>query len=202
MHGPRTRQVALTFDDVPDPRFTPQILDILSRYHIRGTFFVVGNRAHKHQALTTRIAREGHVVGNHSFSHPNFKKKTVNTFRTQILQTENELDSIIGYRPRLIRTPYGEINEQQVRWARARGYKVVNWNVDSMDWSGIGKEQVKHNILNNVGPGSIILMHAGGGVGSDLSGGIQALPEIIMELKHRGYQLVTLPEMLKVQQEK
>ena len=78
------------------------------------------------------------------------------------------------------------------------GYKVVNWNVDSLDWKGLSKEEVTSNILSAVGPGSIVLQHAGGGVGSDLTGTIEALPDIITELRRKGYSFVTLPEMLGV----
>lgn len=200
--GPEVKQVALTFDDVPDPRFTPQILEALSKQGVRATFFVVGHRVDRHPDLLRRIHHEGHVIGNHSYSHPQFSNKSVIQFQKEIQRTEDIIAGLIGYRPRMIRPPYGEITENQVRWAKQHGYKLVNWNVDSLDWKGINKEKVKQNVLNAAGPGSIILMHGGGGTGSNLAGSIAALPDIIHELQARGYQFVTLPELLDVSQSK
>lgn len=196
--GPKSKKIALTFDDVPDPRFTPAVLDILSKYHVRATFFVVGNRAEKHPGLLSRIHREGHAIGNHSYDHPLFTKIPLSQFQNQILTTERRIQYIVGYKPTLIRPPYGDITEEQLKWAKKHGYKIVNWNVDSLDWKGISKEQVKKNILSSVGRGSIILQHAGGGVGSDLTGTIEALPEVIQNLRKKGYTFVTVPELLHI----
>ncbi|WP_340023882.1 polysaccharide deacetylase family protein [Paenibacillus sp. FSL K6-1096] len=196
--GPRRKMVALTFDDVPDPRFTPQLLDVLRKYKVKATFFVVGSRAEKHPALVARMIREGHAVGNHSYNHPQFTKLSVNQFRTQIIRTENIIQLLAGYKPRLIRPPYGDINEQQLKWAKAHGYKLVNWNVDSLDWRGLSKAQVKHNILSRAGRGAIILQHGGGGRGSNLQGTLQALPDIIRTIRSKGYSFVTVPQMLQV----
>ncbi|GGA25271.1 polysaccharide deacetylase family protein [Paenibacillus physcomitrellae] len=190
------KQIALTFDDVPDPRFTPQILNVLKEKKVKATFFVVGSRAKKHPALVRMIQKQGHAIGNHSYSHPVLKDLSMKEFKLEIERTEQVLEKINGQKPLLIRPPYGEINEEQVRWARRGGYKIVNWNVDSEDWKGIRKEKVIRNVLDHAGPGSIVLQHAGGGVGSDLSGTIEALPVIIDELKARGYQFVTVPELL------
>jgi len=200
--GPRVKAVALTFDDVPDPRFTPQLLDVLNKYHVKATFFVVGNRAKKHPELVSRMVREGHIIGNHSYNHPNFRKLRMKEFKSQIIRTENIIQNIAGYKPKLIRPPYGEITEGQLKWAKSQGYKVINWNVDSQDWKGLPKGQVKANILSSTGKGAIILQHGGGGVGSHLEGSIQALPEVITSLKQRGYTFVTVPQLLHVSKSK
>ncbi|MHA6528974.1 polysaccharide deacetylase family protein [Paenibacillus sp. BAC0078] len=200
--GPRRKHIALTFDDVPDPRFTPQVLNVLRKHHVKATFFIVGSRAAKHPDLVKRIIREGHAVGNHSYNHPQFGKISVNEFRSQIIRTENIIDALAGYKPRLIRPPYGDINEQQLQWAKAHGYKLVNWNVDSLDWRGLSRSQVRNNIVSHAGKGSIILQHGGGGRGSNLRGTIQALPEVISIMRNRGYTFVTVPQMLQVNKEK
>ncbi|WP_238651632.1 polysaccharide deacetylase family protein [Paenibacillus piscarius] len=200
--GPRRKMVALTFDDVPDPRYTPQLLDVLRKYKVKATFFVVGSRAEKHPALVARMVREGHAVGNHSYNHPQFTKLSVNQFRTQVVRTENIIQLLAGYKPRLIRPPYGDINEQQLKWAKAHGYKLVNWNVDSLDWKGLSKAQVKQNILSRAGRGAIILQHGGGGRGSNLQGTLQALPDIIRTIRSKGYSFVTVPQMLQVSKDK
>ncbi|WP_086074461.1 polysaccharide deacetylase family protein [Paenibacillus camerounensis] len=200
--GPRTRMIALTFDDVPDPRFTPQLLDVLRKYQVKATFFVVGSRAERHPELIARIIREGHVIGNHSYNHPEFGKLGMNEFRTQIIRTENILSALAGYKPKLIRPPYGDISEPQLKWAKAHGYKLVNWNVDSLDWRGLSKAQVRNNIVAHAGKGAIILQHGGGGKGSNLQGTIQALPEVITIMRKRGYTFVTVPHMLQVSKNK
>lgn len=200
--GPEVKQVALTFDDVPDPRFTPRVLDELKKQGVKATFFIVGSRAKKHPDLVRRIHREGHVIGNHSFSHPLFKNRSVAQFQSEIQRTERIIQSIVGYKPKLIRPPYGEINEGQVKWAKQNGYKIINWNVDSLDWKGIDKDKVKKNVLSAVVPGSIVLQHAGGGLGSTLNGSIEAIPEIIQTLRKRGYHFVSLTELLQTKKYK
>lgn len=191
-------QVALTFDDAPDTTFTPQVLDVLKKYQVRATFFLVGAQAEKHPEMVKRIVREGHVIGNHSYSHKLFTKLSDDLFQSQVLQTQQTLKRLIGYSPRLLRPPYGEISESQLLWASEHGYRIVNWNVDSLDWKQLGQEKVISNILTNVKPGSIILQHSGGGPGQDLNGTVQALPTVIQTLKSRNLKMVTLPELLQV----
>lgn len=199
IQGPsQAKNVALTFDDVPDTRYTPKVLDILKQHRIRATFFVVGYRAVQHPDLVQRMVREGHVIGNHSFNHAYFPKLSLAAYAGQILKTQAILNRIAGYRPRVMRPPYGAINEEQLLWARKNGFIVVNWNVDSLDWKNLKAKEVEANVLSHVRPGSIILQHAGGGKGEDLTGTIQALPKIIRHLREKGYHFVTVPELVGV----
>ncbi|MBW5447316.1 polysaccharide deacetylase family protein [Cohnella sp. CFH 77786] len=196
--GREKREVALTFDDVPDPRFTPKVLDILKRKRVRATFFVVGTRAKKHPDLVKRIHREGHAIGNHSYSHPDFSRIPLAKMQQQIRRTEDRIRSLVGIRPRLIRPPYGEVLTDQLEWAKGEGYTVVNWDVDSSDWRQLTQEQVFRNVTRAVRPGSVVLMHAGGGEGQSLAGTVAALPRIIDWLRDHGYEPVTLTELLGV----
>lgn len=199
MQGPRTAQIALTFDDAPDPRFTPYILDILKKNHIKATFFVIGDKAKRYPKLVKRMVNEGHIVGNHSFNHPNFNKISLGQFQQQIIKTGLAIQKSIGYTPLLIRPPYGEIRESQLQWLQQNGYTVVNWNVDSNDWRGLSKTQVYYNVVSATRPGSIILMHAGGGTASNLKGTLKSLPSIIKSLQQKGYVFVTIPQQLSIQ---
>ena len=194
----RPRQVALTFDDVPDPRFTPQVLDILKEKRVHATFFVVGMKAAKHPGLVKRIHAEGHAIGNHSFSHPDFSRLSTRKMVSEIERTGAIIRKQIGFVPKLIRPPYGEITEPQLKWAISQGYTVVNWNVDSLDWRQLQAPEIIRNVTEAVRPGSIILLHAGGGVGQDLSGTVEALPRLIDWLRAKGYEPVALTEMLAV----
>ncbi|WP_339164181.1 polysaccharide deacetylase family protein [Siminovitchia sp. FSL W7-1587] len=199
MRGPGTkREVALTFDDAPDDIFTPTILDILKEKDAKATFFLVGFRIEKYPEVVKRIVQEGHAIGNHSYNHPNFLKLTDADFRNQIIRTDQLIIPFTGFAPTLIRPPYGNISERQIEWLAAKNKIVVNWDVDSLDWKGINAEQVAGNILPNVSPGSIVLQHSGTGEGGDLSGTVHALPNIIDELRKKGYKLVTVQEMLNM----
>lgn len=203
LSAPRgTRKVALTFDDVPDPRFTPAVLDVLKKKGVKATFFVVGSRAKKHPGLVARIHREGHNIGNHSYNHPDFSKLTLREVQDQIRRAEQIISGIVGFKPRLVRPPYGEVIPEQLEWAREQGYTMVNWDVDSADWRQLGAEKVFRNVTRSVRPGSVVLMHAGGGRGQNLSGTVKALPDIIDWLRARGFEPVTLTELLGIPEEK
>lgn len=197
LSAPRNaRKVALTFDDVPDSRYTPRVLDVLRAKKVKATFFAVGVRSKKYPELLRRIHREGHIVGNHSYNHPAFSSLSLGTVKSQIERTEDVIRPIVGFTPRLIRPPYGEIKAEQLRWAKQNGYTVVNWNVDSSDWRQLPADTVYRNVVRTVKPGSIVLMHAGGGKGQSLTGTVQALPRIIDWLRRNGYEPVTLTELL------
>lgn len=198
LNGPRnTKRVALTFDDAPDPRFTPAILDILANHDVCATFFVVGNRAAKNPAIVKRIHNEGHIIGNHSYNHAVFSTLSLTNYQKQIWSTDAIIKSMIGYSPHFIRPPYGELLPQQVKWSEQAGFAIVNWDVDSADWrNNPSSAAVIENIKKTLQPGSIVLQHAGGGIGQDLSGTIHALPKIILLLRSKGYELVTIPELI------
>lgn len=194
------REIALTFDDAPDDYFTPQVLDILKKEGVRATFFVVGNRVQAHPEIVRRMVQEGHVIGNHSWNHPNLPKLRDAEFRSQILKTDQQILSIAGYLPTFVRPPYGNISENQILWLASQHKVIVNWDVDSLDWKGLDAEEVKTNVLAHVHPGAIILQHSAGGKGQDLSGTVEALPDIIRTIRSDGVKLVTIPELLDMQQ--
>lgn len=199
LSGPSSkREVAFTFDDAPDDKFTPQVLDVLKSEGVKATFFLIGNRVEAHPEIVQRMIDEGHVVGNHSYNHANLPKLSDAEFQNQVVKTDHIIRSISGYTPNFIRPPYGNIGESQIQWLASQHKTIVNWNVDSLDWKGLNAEQVKTNVLAHVHPGSIILQHAAGGNGEDLTGSVQALPDIIKKLRNDGVKLVTIPELLNL----
>ncbi|MFS0723881.1 polysaccharide deacetylase family protein [Paenibacillus sp. 1P07SE] len=196
-HGPQNaRVVALTFDDAPDDIFTPLVLDALREAGVQATFFVVGERVEKYPEVMRRLVREGHIVGNHSYNHANLPRLSESEFRSQITRTDELIRQYTGYVPSYIRPPYGNINEPQLQWLAAQQRKVVNWNVDSLDWKDLPAEEVVDNILSAVKPGAIILQHSGGGVGADLTGTAEAIPTVVARLKEQGYSFATIPRLL------
>jgi peptidoglycan/xylan/chitin deacetylase (PgdA/CDA1 family) len=189
-------KIALTFDDGPDNKYTPAVLDVLRKYHVKATFFVLGVRAQANPAIIKQIVNEGHAIGNHSYNHANPAKMTEAQFEKQFTQTQVILRDLIGYEPKFIRTPYGALQEDQLRWAAKNGLVAVNWDIDSKDWKELNASQVLANILDHTHRGAIILQHSAGGANQDLSGTVKALPILIEQLKKQGFKLVTVPELL------
>lgn len=192
------REVALTFDDAPDDVFTPKVLDILKREGVKATFFCVGNRIEKHPDVMRRIVAEGHIVGNHSYSHANLPKLSDEKFREEIRKTDRLIERYTGYTPSFVRAPYGNISEEQIKWLASQKRKIVGWNVDSLDWKSLSRDEVATNVLAHVKPGAIILQHSAGGAGEDLTGTVEALPEIIRKLREDGVEFVTVARLLGI----
>ncbi|UOF91329.1 polysaccharide deacetylase family protein [Fodinisporobacter ferrooxydans] len=199
LHGPENvKHVSLTFDDAPDDTFTPRVLDVLKQVNVKGTFFVIGERAAAHPDIMKRIVEEGHVIGNHTWNHPNLTKITKQEQAYQLDHTENVIDQITGVRTALFRPPYGALNPEVIEVLIKRKYKIIYWNVDSLDWMGLTGPQVTANILAHTRAGSIILQHAAGGKGEDLSGTIAAIPYFVQTLRSEGFTFVTIPQLLNI----
>ncbi len=187
--------VALTFDDGPDDLYTPQVLDILRDKGVPATFFVIGNRVAEFPEMARRIVEEGHVIGNHTYSHPELTKAAGGKLLKELSSTDRELETV-GLGPtRYFRPPYGAASPSLVEESANLGYRVAMWSVDSLDWRGLSKSEVKNNVLAQVTPGSVILLHSAGGPGEDLSGSVAAVPDIIDTLRAQGYRFATLDEM-------
>jgi peptidoglycan-N-acetylglucosamine deacetylase len=192
------KKIALTFDDGPDNMYTPQVLDVLKAHNVKATFFLIGRRAEMNPSVVQRIIQEGHVIGNHSYNHPLFTKLSLADYKNQIERTSDILHTQIGYYPKLIRPPYGEITEEQLKWTGSQHYVIINWNIDSLDWKGLSADQVSRNIMSHARPGAIVLQPSAGGDKQDLSGTVAALSAIISQIRADGYELVTVPQLLNL----
>ncbi|MBM7663467.1 peptidoglycan/xylan/chitin deacetylase (PgdA/CDA1 family) [Bacillus mesophilus] len=191
--------VALTFDDGPDPRFTPQVLDVLKENNVKATFFLMGSRAKAYPDLVKRIIDEGHIIGNHTYWHPNLVKEgDLATLEREVSQTEDALAEQIGYRTKLFRAPYGFLYNELVEKLKELNYSVVGWSVDSLDWQEAPPEQIAYNVISNVHPGAIILMHDGAEWDGDRTNTIKSLRQIIPELKKLGLEFDTVPGLLNI----
>lgn len=199
LQGPNVKRVALTFDDGPDDVWTPQVLTVLSQLRIASTFMCVGRRVEANPQVLRRIIREGHVVGNHTYDHPNLTKVPISEVQSEIQRTDEAVQRVGGVRPRLFRPPYGSLNDAVIQEIIRLGDMILFWNVDSLDWSGLTAEQVSINVLAHTRPGSIILFHAAGGTGESLADTVQALPYIARTLRNEGYSFATIPELLNIQ---
>jgi len=186
--------IALTFDDGPNQKLTPRLLDLLAEHHIHVTFFVLGENAEQHPEILQRAAREGHEIGNHSWSHPNLAKLSEENVRSQIKRTEELITNITGSRPAVFRPPYGSLTTHQKHFIHDEfGYEIILWDVDPLDWKEPGPSVVSNRILKETRPGSIVLSH-------DIHAQtIQAMPATLTELEAKGFKFVTVSQLLKLQ---
>src|SRR5881398_1494708 len=185
--------IALTFDDGPSATLTPKLLDILAAHQIKATFFVIGENVVEHPEIVARAAREGHEIGNHSWSHPNFGKMSDEGVRGQVQRTDDAIKDATGTRPILLRPPYGSITARQKRWIHDQfGYQVILWDVDPYDWKRPGPPVVRNRILKETQPGSIVLSH-------DIHPGtIEAMPSTLDALEAKGFKFVTVSELIRM----
>ncbi|CAN7503875.1 polysaccharide deacetylase family protein [Paenibacillus sp. LjRoot153] len=185
--------IALTFDDGPHPRYTPQILDLLKQYHAKSTFFVVGNKIKLFPDVLKREVNEGHEIANHTYSHAFLSKRT--NMKNEINKAEETIFSVAGIRCHLFRPPGGFYNERLVSIVKQEGYQMImwSWHLDTKDWSTPGVSKIVDKVLNNSSSGDIVLFH-------DYVEGhtqtIEALKKILPELEKRGYRFVTVSELL------
>ncbi len=202
-YGAPGRRVVLSFDDGPDPQWTPKILDVLRQYNVKAIFFTIGLEAEKYPGLLKRIYREGHELGNHTFSHPDISNINEEMVRVELNLTERLMEAKLGIKPALFRPPYSVDQEpdtaDQVRpleLTQSMGYTTVGDKIDPDDWHENPRptpEQITQSVMDQLPRGSIILLHDGGG---DRSNTLRALPMIIQGLRARGYQIVSVHELL------
>ena len=211
-YGYSPNQMAITFDDGPDPEWTPKILDVLKKEHATATFFLIGIQADKFGDVTSRIYDEGHEIGNHTFTHPDISNISPTFMRLELNLTERLFASRLGMRTVLFRPPYSidqePDTEDQVRpleITQDMGYTSIGDKIDPNDWRDNphrSAEQISADVLAHLPPcalndircGNVILLHDGGG---DRRETVKALPKIIEGIRARGYQVVPLHQLLE-----
>lgn len=191
---PGSKLVALTFDDGPWPVATERILDILAKNDVRATFFVLGGRVKRSPEVVERAYREGHLIGAHSVSHRRFPSLTQKQIRSEVARSRRLIRSATGHDSTWLRPPYGAMNGDAWRAVRKERAQVVMWDVDSRDWKKPGAKKIAKSVVKHVKPGSIVLLHDGGGNRSQT---VAALPMIIRDLKAKGYLFVTVEELVE-----
>jgi len=190
--SPRAREIALTFDDGPS-LYTRAILRILRRTHTHATFFPVGYALDRWPRSLAAETGAGHVVGDHTVNHPRLARLS---FRAQLREIRGEARRLRRRgvpAVRLLRFPYGSYDRRTLAIARRLRMLVVMWSVDSQDYTRPGRRRIARNVLAGAQPGTIVLMHDGGGPREQT---VAALPTIIHRLRRRGFRLVTVPELL------
>ena len=196
----KQRVVALTFDDGPDEPFTSDMLDILRREDVKATFFLIGMNARRYPAIAARIAREGHVIGNHTDSHPpGFALEPASYLRAEVDRAEVSIHAATGVYAHFFRPPQGIRSPWLMRVLEQDSLVMVTWDDAPRDWEPHSARQLAATTVARAHPGAIILLHDGLNLSprADRSATVAALPTIIHRLRDEGYQFVTVPELLR-----
>lgn len=181
---------SLTFDAAWGNEDTQQLIDILGKYDIKATFFVVGDWVEQFPESVKALHDAGHEVMNHSDDHPYFTKLSVDEMRAQLEACNDKIQAITGVRPELFRPPYGDYNDQVISTVRACGMYAIQWDVDSLDWKNPTPEEISQRVLERVRPGSILLFH------NAAENTPAALPTVIEGLLQKGYTMVPVSQLI------
>ena len=185
-HENHEMKIALTFDDGPHPILTPKILDILAKYHVKATFFMVGENVKNYPDVVEQILIRGHEIGNHTYTHDHINQK-------EIEACEKIIYELTDYRTKLFRPPEGAINQTIKYISAGLGYDIILWNIDTRDWDHTSPSDISQNVIKKIDAGSIILMHDYISFNSPTP---DALELMIPRLLEMGYQFVVVSELI------
>ena len=190
------KAVAFTFDDGPNPEYTPQILDIFRKSASRATFFMIGQQIEQYPEVAKAVHELGHEIANHTYTHPFLTTLDEQACVQQLQQTQDIIVDTIGAAPRTFRAPYFDLNAQVVQAAFQFGYKIIGAvNGEAKDWEQPGVQFIIDNTIPHVKPGSVLLFHDGYG---DRSQTVEAVQWLVTELIEQGYELVTVSELISM----
>lgn len=184
------KKVAISFDAAWGDQFTDGILEILDRYNIKSTFFLVGFWVDKYPDEVRKIKEKGHDVGNHSSTHPHMSQLSSEKIAQELNITGDKIKNITGEKPFLFRPPFGDYNNTLIETAKQNGYYTIQWDVDSLDWKELGAQPVVDRVTRNVKKGSIVLFH------NNAKYVLEYLPLVIERLQKEGYEIVPISQLI------
>ncbi len=184
------KHAALTFDAAWGNEDTEELIEILGRYDVKATFFLVGQWVDKYPESVKALADAGHEIENHSSTHPHLPQCSSEQIRQELEDCNSKIEAITGIAPKFHRCPYGDYDNNSIRTIRSIGMEPIQWNVDSLDWKEITAPEITQRVMKNVVPGSIILFH------NAAIHTPEALPGIIEALQKDGYTLCTVSELV------
>jgi len=195
-----SKQIALTYDDGPNDPHTLKLLDVLAKHNVHATFFMIGCYVQQRPYIARAVAQAGHVIGNHTLTHPLLTFKSTAQTRTQLLQCRSALHDAVGDHSNLFRPPFGGRRPATLRIARELGLQTVMWNVTGYDWNASPAAVIEKRVVRQMRGGDVILLHDGGhrAMGADRAQTIVATDNLIRRYRDQGYEFVRVDEMLAV----
>ncbi len=195
-------RIALTYDDGPNDPHTFRLLEVLAKHNVRATFFLIGRFVQQRPDIVREIVKAGHVVGNHTFTHPALVFESTAHVRTQLSDCRRAITDAVGEHSNLFRPPFGARRPAVLRIARDSGLQPVMWNVTGYDWNAQSSEAIERKVTRQARGGDIVLLHDGGHkqLGADRSRTVTATDHLIARYKAEGKEFVTIPEMMSVGQ--
>lgn len=189
-----SKQIALTYDDGPNDPHTLRLLEVLAKHEVKATFFMIGRFVRGRPEIAREVARAGHVIGNHTFTHPLLIFESAPQTRAQLLDCRATLNDAIGEHSRLFRPPFGGRRPATLRVARELGMETVMWNVTGYDWNAPPASEIEKKVVRQMGGGDVILLHDGGhrAMGADRAQTVIATENLIRRYKNQGYEFVTV----------
>ncbi len=193
-----SKKLALTYDDGPNDPYTLRLMEVLAKHDVRATFFTIGRYVQQKPAIVRELVQAGHVVGNHTYTHPNLALQSATQVRIQLSMCQDILSDAVGVAPKLFRPPYGGRRPVVLRIARELGLTPVMWSITCYDWKATAPETIEGHVKRQLRGGDVILLHDGGHVGMGIDRGhtVAATDRVIAKYKAEGYEFVTVPEML------
>jgi len=194
-----SRRLALTYDEGPNDACTPDLLEVLAKYQVKATFFLLGRYVEALPKLARAVAEAGHAVGNHSYSHRNLIFLSREETRQELTQTSQAIENATGVRPALFRPPFGGRRPGTFAIARECGMTPIMWRVSGHDWDADSPGSIVQRIVSGMKGGDVILLHDGGhrALGADRSRTVAATEELVRRCQGEGYRFVTVPEMMR-----
>ena len=189
-----SKQIALTFDDGPNDPHTLKLLEVLANHNVRATFFMIGRYVQQRPDIARAVAQAGHLIGNHTFTHPVLSLKSAAETRSQLVDCRKALQDAIGTHSTLFRPPFGARRPATLRIARSLGLEPVMWNVTGYDWNAPPAAVIERKVARQMRGGDVILLHDGGhrAMGADRSQTVIATENLILRYKDQGYKFVTV----------
>ncbi len=194
--GRGSKQLALTYDDGPNDPHTLGLLEVLAKHNARATFFLIGRYARQRPDIVRELVRAGHVIGNHTFTHPLLIFKSSKQIETELMECQRALSDTVGW------PPFGGRRPAVLRLARKLGLQLVMWNITGYDWNAPLAEQLERRVSSRIRGGDVILLHDGGhrAFGADRAQTVIATDRLLSRHKSEGYEFVTIPEMMSESQ--
>ena len=195
-----SKQIALTYDDGPNDPHTLKLLDVLAKHSVRATFFMIGRYVQRRADIARAVAQAGHIIGNHTFTHPLLIFKSEAQTRAELLDCQSALQDTIGAHSSLFRPPFGGRRPATIKVALELGMRTVMWNVTGYDWNAPPAAVIESKVVRQMRGGDVVLLHDGGhrALGADRAQTVMATDSLILRCKAAGYEFVTIPEMVNI----